>query len=323
MDHFLCDQTPQEHAPAAARGRLHRRYGWLQNLRPANPAQPAPPPPGANTPVTAVPNNPGFVHAPSLDQAATVAVLRSGHLSHAASGKQDLLAIDLSSERARLARWLLDGVKAGQPLGALLGYRFERGLHENHPGLILDRFIKPLRDVAPLTATRVDASGQAVESVPAAHVVDGLKLFRMWKAQPTFLKDTLRLTPGPTTAEFAALDAELSVLGQTADAVSDALVAESVHQVVRGNPVRAAATLEAIERGEAPPPSWKSCVRRAPGRLSLTGSRCCALQMRARRNGRAAPTRRAPPPNRRSMDGSRSFSEIRAMCAVVSSVWTQ
>ncbi len=237
-------------------------YGWLQNLRPANPNQPPPPPPGPNTPVTTVPSNPGFVHAPSLDQAATVAVLRSGHLSHAASGKQDLLAIDLSSERARLACWLLDGVKAGQPLGALLGYRFERGLHENHPGLVLDRFIQPLRDLAPLTATRVEASGQAVESVPAAHVVDGLKLLRLRKSQPSLLRDTLRITPPPSAAELAALEAELSVLAQAADAVSDALLAESVHQVVRGNPVRAAATLDAIERGEAPPPELE--VLRTP-----------------------------------------------------------
>ena len=235
-------------------------YGWLQNLRPANPTQP-PPPPGPNTPATAVPNNPGFVHAPSLEQAATVAVLRSGHLSHAASGKQDLLAIDLSSERARLAQWLLDSVRAGQPLGAVLGYRFERGLHENHPGLVLDRFIQPLRNSFPLTATRVDSSGQAVESVPAAHVVNGLKLFRLWKAQPTFLRD-MRFTPAPSAAEFAALEAELSVLGQAADAVSDALLAESVHQIVRGNPVRAAATLDAVERGEAPPPELE--VLRTP-----------------------------------------------------------
>ena len=43
----------------------------------------------------------------------------------------DLLAIDLSSERVRLATWLLDGVRQGQPLGALLGYRFERRLQED------------------------------------------------------------------------------------------------------------------------------------------------------------------------------------------------
>jgi hypothetical protein len=237
-------------------------YGWLENLRPANPSQPAPPPPGPNTPATTAATNPGFVHSPSLEQAATVAVLRSGHLTHAAGGKQDLLAIDLSSERARLARWLLDGVRAGQAPGALLGYRFERGLHENHPGFFLDRFIAPLRDLAPLTATRIDASGQPVESVPAKHVVDGLKLFRLWQAQPDFLRTAIRLSPPPTPAEFAALEAELAALAQAVDAVSDALIAESVHQVVHGNPVRAAATLDAIERGEAPPPELE--VLRTP-----------------------------------------------------------
>ncbi|HEX2229856.1 MAG TPA: hypothetical protein VHM64_22200, partial [Candidatus Binatia bacterium] len=135
-------------------------------------------------------------------------------------------------------------------------------LHESHPGLVLERFIQPLRNLAPLTATRLDASGQALESVPAAQVVDGLKLFRRWKAEPTFLRDTLRVTPPPTVAELVAVEAELSLLGQAADAVSDAVLAESVHQVVRGNSVRAAATLDAVERGEAPPPELE--VLRTP-----------------------------------------------------------
>jgi hypothetical protein len=229
-------------------------YGWLENLQPARSNEPIPAPPGENAPVVALANNPGFVHAPSLDHAATVAVLRSGHLSHAATGKQDLLAVDLSSERARLAQWLLDGVKAGQPLGALLGYRLERGLHENHPGLSLDRFIAPLRELAPLTTTRVDESGQTMESVAAGPVVDGLKLYRRWQAEPGFLRTTLRVVPAAQPAEFAAVEAELRTLAETLDAVSDALIAESVHQVVRGNTARAAATLDAIERGEAPPP---------------------------------------------------------------------
>ena len=236
-------------------------YGWLENLRPANPGEPAPPH-DPNAPATAVPNNPGFVHTPSLEQASTVAVLRSGHLSHAASGKEDLLSVDLSSARARLARSLLDGVRAGQTFGALLGYRFERGLHENYPGFVLDRFIKPLRDVAPLTVTRVEKMGNAVESVPTGHVVDGLKLFRLWSAQPEVIRDAVRLTPPPTALELAALEAELNALSQAADSVSDALLAESVHQIVRGNPVRAAATLNAIERGEAVPPELE--VLRTP-----------------------------------------------------------
>ena len=72
-------------------------------------------------------------------------------------------------------------VRAGQPPGALLGYRFERGLHENHPGLLLDVYIHRCRDLAPLTATRIDAAGQAVEPVTIGPVVDGLRLFRLWQ----------------------------------------------------------------------------------------------------------------------------------------------
>jgi len=229
-------------------------YGWIENLQAAPAAPTVPAPPGEPAPVTIAPNNPGFVHAPSLNQAATVAVLRNGHLTHAATGKSDLLAVDLSSERARLAQWLLDGVKAGQPLGALLGYRFERGLHEHHPGLTLDRFIAPLRKLVPITATRVDQNGQPVESVPATHVVDGLKLYRRWKAEPTFLATDLQIAPPVRQEELIALDQELRALDNAVDAVGDALIAESVHQVVRGNPSRAAATLDALERGEAPPP---------------------------------------------------------------------
>src|SRR5204863_3273439 len=93
----------------------------------------------------------GYIHAPSLGQAATGAVLRSGHLAHL-DGPDAPLALDLSSRRVRLALALLDGVRAGQPLAALLGYRLERGLHENHRELVLDRYIAALRALAPLDA---------------------------------------------------------------------------------------------------------------------------------------------------------------------------
>ena len=63
-------------------------------------------------------------------------------------------------------------------------------------------------------------------------------------------------------AEASAVQAEILALGNAIDAVGDALLAESVHHVVRGNPTRAAATLEALERGEAPPPELE--VLRTP-----------------------------------------------------------
>ena len=250
-------------------------YGWLEDLQPGPPRTEVNPlPPGEPGPVFGFRNDPGFVHAPSLDQAATVAVLRSGHLTRfgrTPDPNADPLAIDLSSERARTAQYLLDGVRSGQPLGALLGYRFERALHERG----LDVFIDAFRRIVPIKSTRVDETGQAVESVPATHVVDGLELVRRTK-QPADrvtlfqFASTLAKVPVPPI-----MNVEVDALAGSVDALSDALLAESVHHVVRGNPSRAAATLDALERGEAPPPDLE--VIRTPRTGSAFTHRVVAL----------------------------------------------
>lgn len=236
-------------------------YGWVENLRPA-PARPTVPAPAAEqAPIFQTPDDPGFVHAPSLTQASTVALLRNGHLTHSTSEVRDLLAIDLSSERARLAKYLLDGVRQGQALAALLGYRFERRLHE----LRLDRFIKAFRDVAPLGG-KLENTNEPVEAIAANNVVEGLELRRRWdavkenaQASAAFLAS---LNPPPSAAEQTNLARELNALSEAVDGVSDAVMAESVYQAVRGNTVRMASTLEAIARGEAPPPELE--VLRTP-----------------------------------------------------------
>ena len=134
-------------------------YGWVEDL------QPGPP----RTEVTAsalrtgtdfrLSERSGFVHAPSLDHAATVAVLRrASHpfRPHPGSAGRPL-AIDLSSGRARTAQYLLDGVRSGQPLSALLGYRFERALHERG----LDVFIDAFRFIAPIKSAADDAGDRS------------------------------------------------------------------------------------------------------------------------------------------------------------------
>ena len=61
----------------------------------------------------------------------TAAILRSGYLSqHAEPDVENRMAVNLSSGRMRLALSLIEGVRAGNDLGALLGYRLERFLHE-------------------------------------------------------------------------------------------------------------------------------------------------------------------------------------------------
>jgi len=235
-------------------------YAWVEDLRPKSPLTPlATLPPGERGPLFEDATNAGFIHAPSLGHAAAAAVLRSGHLSHARAQDPDgPLAIDLSSERVRVARWLIDGVRQGQPLGALLGYRFERGLHDrSRPGLNLDRFIRRFRAIAPLVAGRrepVQEAVGAVEAVAANNVVDGLVLLRRVAEDATSIGPALHEQPPATPSERDGIDAELAALGEALDAVADVLLAEATYQLVDGSPTRAAATVDALASGLGPPP---------------------------------------------------------------------
>ncbi len=152
-------------------------------------------------------------------------------------------------------RSLLDGVRQGQPLGALLGYRFERGLHESG----LDRFVLALRNLAPLVAGKLEQTDLAADSIAANNVVDGLVLQRKWADAPSSVTAVLKQ---PTSAELTAVGKELDALGDAIDAVSDALTAETAYQMARGNTLRIAATLSAVATGGAPAPELE--VMRTP-----------------------------------------------------------
>jgi hypothetical protein len=215
-------------------------YGWVDDVRP----QPA-----------AV--SWGYVHAPSLGHAASAAVLRSGYLTHR-DGGSDAAAIDLSSSRVRLAQNVLDGVRSGQALGALLGYQLERVLHAR----TLDAFISRFRAFAP------------TEGVTGDHTVDGLLLLDRWTTPPGIPWGTDHWPQEGTSAQ-AALVAELNTLADTVRAVSDLMLAESVHQLVGGNALRAGATVDAIGRGDTPPPVLD--ITRTPRRGGVITHRLLAL----------------------------------------------
>lgn len=205
----------------------------------------------------------GFIHAPSLPHATTAALLRSGYMSR---DKSDAFAVNLSSDRVRLATWLLEGVRQGQPLGALLGYRFERGLHENYPAdLLLDQYISPFRRIAalevPAPPTEANAEKswmEALEVIPANNIVDGLALLSKWKLKSIpWGKGGLPAddaTNPDSKRAYEACSLEIARMADAVDAIGDLVIAESVHQVAQGKPVQAGATLEAIALGEAPPP---------------------------------------------------------------------
>ena len=127
-------------------------YGWVENIRPAAAATAitVADEPG---PIVAPVNDPGFIHAPSLNQASAAALLRNAHLSHGAQADSPY-ATELTSGRIRLAKDLFEGVRQGQPIGALLGYTFERNLHEAK----LDDLIDVFRKIAPLPGAKIAGS---------------------------------------------------------------------------------------------------------------------------------------------------------------------
>ena len=176
--------------------------------------------------VATISSQDGYIHAPSLQHAATAAVLRSGFLAHPGD---TTFAVNLSSRRARTARWLLGGVRQGQSLGSLLGYRFERALHDadldteiptyrqHVPGADGDRADRP-------PDANADLWSHSTEAIAARNVVDGMALVR---AGP----DALKITAKPS-----AVAPILADLADALDAVGDLVLAESVYHLVGRQP---------------------------------------------------------------------------------------
>ena len=234
-------------------------FGWVENLKPGSPTryrQVA----LSGQQVLVQEGSGGHVHAPSLVHAAATAVLRNAHLSRAGD-ERARYAVDLSSARVRAARALFDLLREGQPLGAVLGYGVERGLHERAqtgpPEASLERFIDPLREAFPLVAGKGPKTGAPpalATTVAARNVVDGLALRAAWNADSV---DLSKVAPGEPAAVVqalrAALTAEVAALDELLDGAADLLTAESVYQLIRGNPTAAAASLDALAQGLRPP----------------------------------------------------------------------
>lgn len=239
---------------ATGTGGIHvGAYGWVENLRPAAPLPEVPAdllPPGEAGPVYPLPKDSGFIHAPSLTHGTAAALLRNAQLGPEGEAEPDgPFAIDLSSRRVREASRLLEGVRQGQPLGALLGYRLERRFHE----LGFDRFIAPLRELAPLAVRERESGGLPTEAMAANNVVDGLVLLRKWKENESAVIEPLSpLFQG--TNDYSRVAAEIRALAEAIDGLGDALLAEAAYQVARGNPSRLASTVAAIALGDGAVP---------------------------------------------------------------------
>ena len=237
-------------------------FGWVENVRPStsfvavrNVPDKLRSPKG--TPLREYVDNGGFVHAPSINHATAGAVLRAGYMSHATAAEPDIMAVNLTSERVRRALFILEGMRNGQAVEALLGYQFERGIHDRASAdaslEVLNGFIYDIRVAFPIQRMLIangDAGG-AQETVDTYDVVNGLTLAST--AAPDWASITGADSTVLTPARLAALNAEHDRVADTLDAVNDLLLAESAYQMVQSNFDRAGAVLGSIKDASIPP----------------------------------------------------------------------
>ena len=244
-------------------------YAWLEEVRPENkvltPVSLEDPDlietfaSNSEPPLQRDSANHGYVHAPSLNQAVAAAVLRNGYISNATPANRQTMAVNLTSERVRTTLAMLEGIRGGQSLGALLGYQFERALHDRHNLAEVDKFIFELRKEFPLQGDRLASTRTPqdvpIEAIEARNVVDGLALVNHIKStgNSTYPFGKTQTLPPATPAEAAVINAEADRLLETHDAVADLALAEGVYQAVLGNYDRVASTYDAYSKGNFPP----------------------------------------------------------------------
>ena len=212
-------------------------YGWLLDLKPS---------------LDSVSD--GYIHAPSMNHAATAAVLRSGWEGYGTSNGTAPLAVDLTSDRVRGAEWILDGVRNGQDLAEILGARFERFLHED--ALPLDSYIDDIR--------RVVNAARGLPR-PESQIADGVLIARAFSANRTTEEDAIRANLLSATTPTGNANAQqrnnaqvrtlFHRLAADLDAVADVTLAQSVHALVQGKEAQTASVLNMLgdQEGAIPP----------------------------------------------------------------------
>ena len=205
--------------------------------------------------------NAGHVLAPSVPHAIAAGVLLSAdharRIDQPGGPRADDYAVELSSRRTRTARALLDGLREGQAMPALLGYRIERTLMQ--AGGTAPALIARLRRIASTAARPIGTGGATLPETAAEAVCDGLALVRLATAELTETPDLARLgaelqrPQAPDPLQTGALLAALTEARDAIDATADVLLAESVYQLANGNPDRAAGATDILSGAVAPP----------------------------------------------------------------------
>jgi hypothetical protein len=183
----------------------------------------------------------GIIHTFGAAQTVASTVFKNSFLAHNQESQSNPFTINLSSDRLQKSQFVLEGVRQGQQLEALLGYQLERELHENN----LHEEIYSLREAYPLYE---NSAGNTTGFVNLS-VIDGLKAIKDKENLPNDLQQVKKF---------------IDKLEDTMDASLDSLFFEAGYQVTQGNLSQAAAALGAT-KGENAPPQIESVQTKITG----------------------------------------------------------
>lgn len=237
-------------------------YGWVEQLRPGGIRTDETGTPIAHNidemGVSAVaidPDNQGFVHAPSVNHAVTAAILRSAYQQTEA----EIFQVNLSSERVRKAKDYIDGIRGGVDLPVLLGYEFERCLHDIDPAL--NQYLPAIRQAFPLVANQLESASDngnaAIEQLAARNLVDGLALTQAVEAakEAGHMNYPFGITslPSPNANVSDQVNRALARIEDSLDGLGDLALAEGVYQAAMGNFERSGSMMKALSNGTSLP----------------------------------------------------------------------
>jgi hypothetical protein len=229
-------------------------FGWVENLQKEQRTVPAALPeklkPKDNGKVWIQPQNGGLLHAPSQAHATAAGLLLSGYRQYGKPGDPAAaFAVNVNSDRVRRAMFILEGIRGGQSLSALLGYQFERLLHETNLGqyIYVFRSDKQFQYQPRYIPQEGEVITVGQRDTAPAPVVDGLKIAEI--SESLFAQF---LATKEMTNEQIILKNHKKSIEETLDAVKDLLMAESTFQAAKGNTHNQAALLNSLNEGIAP-----------------------------------------------------------------------
>ena len=229
-----------------------------------------------------------YILAPSLAQAQTAAILRGAFINRDAAGEDsEEVNINLSSARVRKAIRLIEGIRNGLPIGAILGADLERLLHDayktnkvNGEAVEMDEYIWPLRQAFPLVEselTRLSDSKELLKQTP--NVLNGAQLIKNLRTLAGDVDNVMNIgeyfAPGRNFKKFQewcgkiglptdntavargekekVLLACIQEIYDSYDALADVAMSDSIYHLCQGNTDAAAAVMSALNNEQMLP----------------------------------------------------------------------